>query len=218
MTNDHLHRVDINGRLYIYIPTEKDLRVFDALTGEPVLVCVRHADSIEIDSRGEVPYAHFDKLYQAWAPGHFWKSSVYPYGRAQFAIFAKLYGGKRYQDEKNRKFAKLYGGETAPDNSVDTILGEIIEVTEGKVICWLQVSKMQRVKTSLDPSVFDGVPPIAGTEFLWYPDEQMVDVIEYDTGDIEKRCDELEKEWQDDLCHHCVKSMKNAEEQAERGI
>ncbi len=83
--------------------------------------------------------------------------------------------------------------------------GEVIRLTvrDGKqrLICWINISKSTRVKTSLPLKLFDGLPQYPGAEFEWHPATNTVSAREFDNAELLEEFDQLEKEWDKDLKH-----------------
>lgn len=79
--------------------------------------------------------------------------------------------------------------------------GEIIEVLDSRVVCWLTISDKLRVRSALDESLFDNLPKYPGAVFCWSPDSGAVSPLEFDNDDLIAECDRLEREWDEDLKH-----------------
>ena len=79
--------------------------------------------------------------------------------------------------------------------------GEIIDVSDSQVICWLTIHDKLRVRSALDESLFDNLPKYPGAQFRWSPDSGVVSPMEFDNDDLVAECDRLDREWDEDLKH-----------------
>lgn len=82
-----------------------------------------------------------------------------------------------------------------------TCNGEIIEVLDSKVVCWIEIGERLRVRSALAESLFDDLPKCPGAEFRWCPDSGAVLPMEFDNDELVAEFDQLEREWDEELKH-----------------
>ena len=96
-------------------------------------------------------------------------------------------------------FSAEYSSPSESDTG--TCDGEIIEVLDSRVVCWLTIGDKLRVRSALDESLFENLPKYPGAEFRWSPDSGAVFPMEFDNDDLVAEFNQLEREWNEDLKH-----------------
>ena len=124
-----------------------------------------------------------------------------PRGQKQIADAIKP---SRSVPPENKTAAELQSVDeysTSSESDTGTCDGEIIEVVDSRVVCWLKISDKLRVRSALDESLFDNLPKYPGAEFCWSPDSGVVSPMEFDNDDLLAEFNRLEREWDEDLKH-----------------
>lgn len=86
-------------------------------------------------------------------------------------------------DEVAVSSLELIGGLVAlPVRLYRTIcVGEVIAEKDDDIECWVEIEPGERIRTSFERKMFEGVPFAEGNQFLWSPSEDVV--WQYDTDD-----------------------------------
>ncbi len=89
--------------------------------------------------------------------------------------------------------------------------GEVIELADDRVICWLTVGSI-RLRSSLPVAYFREVPCYPGSEFVYLPGRAMVTECSFDgMGELQNELDVLEREWDSDLKHRTPRMAEASE-------